>query len=188
MRWCSEEAVCLASDGVSLEWSHASQPYVLQDVLIVICRKLAWCLQLGFSRPLERKASWRSNKKCNALSRCRMPELFTEIDHFSWELGANVQQNPVVGVCLPKRKTIGQSPGHVYLKPVAPQYACPQALPKFGSANEKDPLCPTEFMRSCGSPFHTKPLWWDIFSPHQHAKPSTPPGGLLTRRPGSTQV
>ncbi len=59
----------------------------------------------------------------------------------------NVQQDPVEGVRLQKGTTFGQRGRHLHLEPMGPQYACPQALPEFGSADEKDSPSPLEFMR-----------------------------------------
>ena len=125
------------------------------------CFELRWTLlfpivfSYGFDRPLERNVSGRSDEKCNSLFRCRMPELLTEIDHSSRQLGVDVQQDPVVDSWLPKTAALCRRSGRVYLKPMSPEYAYQQALPEFGSADEKDFLSPAKFMRKCGYALQT---------------------------------
>jgi hypothetical protein len=107
-----------------------------------------------FARPLGRDIGGRSNEKRDSLSRCCTPQLFAEIHHFAREMAVNVKQDPVVGVSLPKRKTVRQAPGQVYLTSMSPQYACSQALPKLVSANQKDLLPPMELMHYCSGALH----------------------------------
>jgi hypothetical protein len=109
-----------------------------------------------FVRPFGRNVSGRSDEKCNSLSRSRAPELFTEIDYFSGQLRVNVEQHPVVEVRSPDRAAFGELWDDVDLKPLGSQYACSQALPKLGSANQKDSPPPTEFMHYCGGALHAK--------------------------------
>ena len=72
------------------------------------------------ARPFDRDISGRSNEKRNSLLRCCTPQLFAEVHHLSREVGVNIQQDPVVGVSLPKRTTIGEAPGHLYSKSMSP--------------------------------------------------------------------
>lgn len=91
-----------------------------------------------FFGPPKREVDWRSDQEGEALSRTRTLDLAVEFERLSGKMSANIQQNQVVNIGLPKKPRSGESLGGMYLDAMTLQNPDPHVARRLVPVDEED--------------------------------------------------